>query len=435
MSMVLSSQRLICGINPKLAKKICKMCYPNPQPIRNVAESASITEATATEWLASLSIAGYLEPQLNDGQIFWHCTPKGYTALATARIGKPMSGIEFSNLLQRIIDRAEKYNECKQYPLHIDKVYIFGAVLSQPWLTEDPNVVIAISERESCSSDPRWRSSYWEKRVPDKHLSIIGQLYYAEDELYRFLKKPKEHFSLYNQEISELTSERRLLYVGDAEKDRYDDFILSASEIAELGASIEKYRNIDDVLKRRKNKRRLKNAKLVSYWKSTQWFSDLQIPVEQAEECCWRCGSRQDVQQCHIVPHSLGGDYSESNLVLLCARCHAEGPNLADSRIMLDWISSYRKRYGDDYWANAAMDEYARIYGKTVSEEVEEALFSEDLTIGFDEAMSELRLVVNEVSSKASFHFGQAWMNDATMAGCFRIALEKLPIHLRGLGK
>ena len=60
-----------------------------------------------------------------------------------------------------------------------------------------------------------------------------------------------------------------------------------------------------------------------------------------AEKRCWRCGKETELQRCHLIPDSLGGKDEASNIVLLCDKCHKEGPNVADPEIMWDWIKAY----------------------------------------------------------------------------------------------
>jgi uncharacterized protein len=44
------------------------------------------------------------------------------------------------------------------------------------------------------------------------------------------------------------------------------------------------------------------------------------------------------LQRAHIIAHSLGGDSTPSNLVLLCAACHRDAPMTNDPAIMFRWI-------------------------------------------------------------------------------------------------
>lgn len=432
-SMVLNSRRPICGINPKLAKKICKMCHDCPRSTQEIARMLSISEITAESWLVSLAEAGYLNVEIESERIFWLCTPKGYTSLVTARFGKPLSGEEFSSLLFSIIQRAEEYNANETFPLCIDKIYAFGSVFTQPWQIEDPNIAISVSERPWASRDSNWRLDYCARRYADQHLSIVEQLYFAEEELGRFLKRRKEYFSIYNQDVSEISDEKRLIFIGDhIDFSSVNGALMTTSEIRDLGEEIARHRSAIPE-SRRLRRARVRNEDIVNYWRDSAWFLDLNISPERAASCCWRCGSMQDIQRCHIVPDALGGGSAESNLVLLCARCHAEGPNLQDEKIMFDWIKSYRKKWLDDFWINAAMDEYKRIYDKDILTEVEEILCKERISIEFDAAIVELKLLANEAAATATFHFGQTWLNNASLAGCFRMALEELPDQLRRL--
>ena len=83
-------------------------------------------------------------------------------------------------------------------------------------------------------------------------------------------------------------------------------------------------------MSRRKNiKTNIREA--AEYWMGC--YSELEVNIDwsEAESHCWRCGCEKNLQRCHIVPHSLGGADQPDNIVLLCARCHSEGPNIFDS--------------------------------------------------------------------------------------------------------
>ena len=382
-------------------------------------------------WLISLAEAGYLELETHDQHLLWLCSAKGYTTLVTARYGKPLSGDNFATLLLSVLQRAREYNESSEYPCYIDKLYVFGSVLSQPWQPEDPNIVVESTERPATHENPNWRFEYYAEKQLDKHLTIVDQLFYPETEMMHFLKRSKERIHLYRQPIEEISSERKLLYVREGVEAPEGCSFMTLSEIKELGMNIDKYQK-GKLGKGRKKEKRISNDEIVEHWKESRRFLDLDIAEDAARECCWRCGAQQDVQQCHIVPDALGGPYAESNLVLLCGRCHGEAPNLADSDIMFDWIRAYRKKYRGNYWINAAMDEYSRIYGKELCEEVRDVLGRGNYKMGVDAAMAELELLANAESFGATVHFGQAWLNNSTMAGCFRRALEQLPKSLEG---
>ena len=129
--------------------------------------------------------------------------------------------------------------------------------------------------------------------------------------------------------------------------------------------------------------------------------SELSVDAAEAHERCWRCGCERNLERCHIVPDSLGGKDEPSNLVLLCKRCHADGPNVTDLDIMWDWIKAYRVPFYDTFWSILGQKEYEFIYKKTVIQELE------DLGITEPEEIKEKFAYINkELVKEASIHFG-----------------------------
>lgn len=73
---------------------------------------------------------------------------------------------------------------------------------------------------------------------------------------------------------------------------------------------------------------------IFDYWETRNTFEDIQ------PDCCFACGSGRRLERCHLIAKSAGGDISNSNLVLLCGRCHEDAPMLGSSPIpMIDWIN------------------------------------------------------------------------------------------------
>ena len=71
----------------------------------------------------------------------------------------------------------------------------------------------------------------------------------------------------------------------------------------------------------------------VDYWASRIDECELSVDWFEADTHCWRCGCEKNLQRCHIVPDSLGGQDAPSNIVLLCERCHIDGPNVTDPEL------------------------------------------------------------------------------------------------------
>lgn len=97
---------------------------------------------------------------------------------------------------------------------------------------------------------------------------------------------------------------------------------------------------------------RTTKEEIIDYWvRQGVDECDLSVDWAEADSHCWRCGCERNLERCHIVPDSLGGKDEPSNLVLLCKRCHADGPNVADPEIMWDWIKSYKVAFYDTFWS------------------------------------------------------------------------------------
>lgn len=158
---------------------------------------------------------------------------------------------------------------------------------------------------------------------------------------------------------------------------------------------------------------------ICEYWFSRIDESDLSVDASEALERCWRCGSKRSLERCHIIPRSLGGEDVPSNYVLLCKRCHLENPNVYDPEIMWDWLKAYKENYYDTFWINRALEEYEKIYKRKFKDDI--APFNQYLT---DEVAKEF--LDKEMDNYATHHFGQAYLNSATIAGLMRILIKKL---------
>ena len=175
-----------------------------------------------------------------------------------------------------------------------------------------------------------------------------------------------------------------------------------------------------DVKSMGRNPIKTTHREIVEYWFSRVDESELSVDAAEAHERCWRCGCKKALERCHIVPDSLEGRSKPENLVLLCKRCHADGPNVSDPEIMWDWI----KPFYDMFWKIIGAREYEFIYHKTLAQEIwDMELFSPDREEELEAAMRE---VVREVAEMTSYHFGQPYMNTATVAGNYRMALKRL---------
>ena len=155
---------------------------------------------------------------------------------------------------------------------------------------------------------------------------------------------------------------------------------------------------------------------IVDYWFSRVDECELSVDASEAHERCWRCGCKRSLERCHIVPSSLGGSDEPANLVLLCKRCHLENPNVSDPEIMWDWIRAYKTSLYDTFWIIQGMKEYEIIYKKSLNEEFEENNISYN---------SNFEKSIKEEIRNASYHFGDQYMNSATIAGIIRMIIKR----------
>ena len=373
---------------------------------------------------------GALKTEIRSDRVLWLCSSYGYVNLVNGRFGPPLSGSQFSELVLEVVDRAIAYNKESKHPYFVEEISLFSPIIYQPWRLDDPDLAIKTSLKPEVAKDKSWQINYYANSGHERNLSFIDQLFFPEAELGRFLKQGNKHVGIYFKDISELAEEWRIVYRREATGIGNASQTISRIELKELGERIDETRKAEADRAHTGRKRIAKsNEDIVSFWKKTDKFKILGLSsLEDASRSCWRCGSHLDVQRCHIIPDSLGGTDSESNLVLLCNRCHAEGPNIADAEIMFDWIKAYREECSQDFWLHAAMKEYAFVYGMSVEDEIR-TLLERHGKRGPEleaEAFAQLKLLLNEASVKAICHFGQPYFNTSTQAGLLRIALNDL---------
>ena len=160
------------------------------------------------------------------------------------------------------------------------------------------------------------------------------------------------------------------------------------------------------------------------YWSKRIDECDLSVDWSEATTHCWRCGCKKNLQRCHIIPDALGGKDQPDNIVLLCSRCHAEGPNVKDPQIMWDWIRAYGVALYETFWDIMGMKEYKFIYQKSLDAEIQDILLSAGITEPDKCLKDMIQKSLKSVVQEASFHFGQPYFNAATMAGLYRMMLK-----------
>ena len=168
------------------------------------------------------------------------------------------------------------------------------------------------------------------------------------------------------------------------------------------------------------NRKNIKTTReqIVAYWADHVSEAGLSIDFSEAQERCWRCGCQRSLERCHIVPDSLGGVDTASNLVLLCKRCHLDNPNTADPEIMWDWLHAYAVPFYDTFWTIQGMEEYKKIYSVSFSDELKARGVTE-------QDQKELEAILQQQLARTSYHFGDPHLNIATLAGLYRMTLKE----------
>ena len=152
------------------------------------------------------------------------------------------------------------------------------------------------------------------------------------------------------------------------------------------------------------------HQEIIEYWTRHQDECNLSVDWAEAYKLCWRCAHERNLQRCHIIPRSLDGEESPSNLVLLCSQCHAEAPNVADPEYMWVWLRAHAVPYYGTYWQQRGLREYEHIFGEKPFDGLTQT----------SELMNEASQIIEELFSKTSTHWGQGKINPSTWAWVFR---------------
>jgi 5-methylcytosine-specific restriction endonuclease McrA len=158
--------------------------------------------------------------------------------------------------------------------------------------------------------------------------------------------------------------------------------------------------------RRRKTKQWIKDA--VAYWESRVYEGDIGCDWDEADVRCWRCGYLRACQKCHIVPRSLGGGDEVDNILPLCADCHDEMPNVADSTEVWKWIAADHGELHDTYWTCRAIKHSGLTLGEIACFDAEK-----------------LTRIMGEVSHHFGQLHGRARLSVATLAWAIKRSCSK----------
>lgn len=157
-------------------------------------------------------------------------------------------------------------------------------------------------------------------------------------------------------------------------------------------------------------------AEIVRHWANRQSESALSLDWAEAHMLCWRCAHKRQLQRCHIVPRSLGGPDTPSNLVLLCGQCHAEAPNVADPEFMWVWLRAHAVPHYGTYWQLRGNREYELIFHRKPFDGYSK----------LDDIQERLNSAARKLLGRTRTHWGQGKLNPATIAWLIYSVEEEL---------
>jgi len=165
------------------------------------------------------------------------------------------------------------------------------------------------------------------------------------------------------------------------------------------------------------NSRRTKPEKWIvdacEFWRTRIYEGDTGVDWADALDGkgrCYRCGEcSHKPQKCHIVPRSLGGSDSISNIIPLCRYCHDEQPDVACHEYTWEWIKQTRCSH------------YNELRARRIASFVDWALYDCET---FDD-----KVFRQKVMEQAGIHLMQLGsgprIKDSTYAWCLQQACKK----------
>lgn len=97
---------------------------------------------------------------------------------------------------------------------------------------------------------------------------------------------------------------------------------------------------------------------------------------------------------------------------------------------MWDWIRSYGVPFYDTFWSIKGMREYRHIYGNRFMDDFQKIVAASPKQYSESQLETMLRERLDQLKGDVSIHFGQPYLNDATMAGLYRMLLKKMSEEL-----
>ncbi len=160
-------------------------------------ESLSLSPRRAKTALSDLEAEGYVEPTV-DPKGLWRNTSKG-NALASASAATPLHRESAELKLKQFLDRVDHVNsEGCEFVYWIEEVVLLGSMLSDKQRVSDIDLSVLLKPK--LEGDEHWRASKARSDLAQENgrsfPNYVDQLYWPENEVWRYLKNRSRSISL-----------------------------------------------------------------------------------------------------------------------------------------------------------------------------------------------------------------------------------------------
>jgi predicted nucleotidyltransferase len=141
-----------------------------------------------------VGLVKFAEPRPSGATDFNQLTTKG-SALANASFGKRFGQAKAEALVAAVIARANEVNASPEMPWFIEEIAAFGSWLSQSGDYGDIDLAVGLAERYDTKTSMRLNDELADNT--GRSLSFMGRLVFAENVVYRRLKRRDWRISIH----------------------------------------------------------------------------------------------------------------------------------------------------------------------------------------------------------------------------------------------
>lgn len=175
---------------------------------------ASVASATV-ERLVEEGLITRADDELRDGEEYFRVTTAG-RAVALASLGPPLRRRTCERKLAEFLERVGKINRDPYYLYRVERVILFGSMLSDAERIADIDLALALQPRETDRDKQR---SQEEQRIQEafeagrRFSNIVQMLSWPRDEVLLYLRSRSRALSFHDMDDGVLeTCEQRVIY-------------------------------------------------------------------------------------------------------------------------------------------------------------------------------------------------------------------------------